>query len=91
MKKKIVAVLLMAVMALTMAVGASAADGSFDIGADVVTPVTSAINQTVTVSNVVAVIVAGLGIALVFVLLWFGYRKLRNMAMSAMRSGKLGG
>lgn len=91
MKKKIVAVLLMAVMALTMAVGASAADGSFDIGVDVVTPITSAINQTVTVQNVIAVVVAGIGISLVFVLMWFGYRKVKSMIMQAMKKGKLGG
>ena len=89
MKKKIVAVLLMAVMALTMAVGASAA--AFDVQSDVITPVTTAINETVTVQNVIAVVVAGLGIALAFVLMWFGYRKIKNMSMSAMKKGKLGG
>lgn len=92
-KRKIIALIMSALlMCATFAVCCSAAEGAaFNIDTDVLTPVKTALTEFLTVQNIVAVIVAGIGLSLGFVLMWFGYRKVKGMILGAARKGKLGG
>lgn len=92
MKKRIFAVVMTALlMCATFALCVGAEGTAFDIGTDVLTPIKTALGEVITVQNIVAVIVAGIGVSLGFVLMWFGYRKVKGMILSAARKGKLGG
>ena len=66
-------------------------EGGFNLSSSVLEPIKTALGEYLTVTNIVSVVVAGIGISLVFVLMWFGYRKVKSMIMQAMKKGKLGG
>lgn len=66
-------------------------EGGFNLSTSVLEPIKTALGEYLTVQNIVSVVVAGIGISLVFVLMWFGYRKVKSMIMQAMKKGKLGG
>ena len=90
-KRKIITLVLSALMMIaTFAVCCSAA-GEFNIDTDVLTPVKTALTEFITIQNIIAVLTAGIGLSLGFVLMWFGYRKVKGMILGAARKGKLGG
>ena len=62
-----------------------AAEGSTGSYSDIITALTTAL----TTSGITGVIVAGLGAALSFVLLWFGIRKVPQIFMAGFRRGRV--
>lgn len=92
MKKRIFALVMSALLMFsTLAICCAAEGTAFSIDTDVLTPIKTALTEFITVQNIIAVIVAGIGLSLGFVLMWFGYRKVKGMILSAARKGKLGG
>lgn len=53
-------------------------------------PVIDAITAQISISTVVGVVAAGVGLAIGFVFMWWGGRKLVRMLMGAFKKGKLG-
>lgn len=53
------------------------------------TPLTSALSAGITPAMVLAIIASVIGVAIVFVLMWFGVRKIVKGFMSAVTKGKL--
>lgn len=51
--------------------------------------VISAISADITIGNVATLIATALGVAIPFVLFWFGYRFLTRKAISAFKKGKI--
>ena len=91
-KRRIITLVLSALlMCATFAICCAAEGAAFNIDTDVLTPVKTALTEFLTIQNIVAVIVAGIGLSLGFVLMWFGYRKVKGMILGAARKGKLGG
>lgn len=84
MKKKVLAIVMSCVLAVGMSVCAFAAEGGSEV-VDVTGIVTAlgAFNTT----NLLAVITAGLGIAIPLVLLWFGFRWIYKKAKGALKRG----
>lgn len=62
-----------------------AAEGTAGTYSDIITALTTAL----TTSGITGVIVAGLGAALSFVLLWFGIRKVTQIFMAGFRRGRV--
>jgi len=55
---------------------------------DTIQPAINAITAELTVANIMLLVAAGLGIAMGFVLAWFGVRKLLSVITNAFKSGK---
>lgn len=53
------------------------------------TPIMTALQSSISTSDIVSIIASGLGIAVGFVVLWWGSRKLVGMVMSAFKSGRI--
>lgn len=51
--------------------------------------VITAITDQISVSTIVAVLAAAAGIAIAFVFMWWGIRKVIKIIMSAVRKGKI--
>lgn len=85
MKKKIFAIVLACVTALSLSVCAFATEsGGVQ---EMITGVTGALGEF-SVANLVLVIAAGLGIAVPLILAWFAFRWIFKKAKGALKSGK---
>lgn len=58
------------------------------VGADQIMDIIDAITGQVSVTNILAVLVAAVGAAIGFVFLWWGVRKLLSTFFSGFRKGK---
>lgn len=52
-------------------------------------PIIDAFNAQVSVSSVIGVLAAVIGVSIAFVFMWWGVRKSANVLMSAFQKGKL--
>lgn len=52
-----------------------------------ITPVLESMTSQLTIANIMLVLAAGLGAGIVFVLGWFGVRKLVSIIMAAFKKG----
>lgn len=92
MKKRIFAVVMTALlMCATFALCVAAEGTAFDVDADVLSPIKTALGEYINIGNIIKVVVAGIGVSLGFVVAWFGFRKVKSMIMAAASKGKLGG
>lgn len=87
-KKKIVAVCVGCSTAVLGLVAASADDGtSVD---QMINQVKSTLQSQFSVDNLIKIIIAALGVTVVFGLLWFAYRWIVRKVSKALKSGKIG-
>lgn len=93
LKKKITAIMFTAMFVFAAAFSSfaeGATDPTFDV-TSCIDPIKTAIFNVFTTANIVSILVAGIGGSLGFVLLWFGFRKVKGMITGAVKKGKLGG
>ena len=90
--KKLFAIVLSLVLALSLSVSAFASDAGATPNADyntVVKPIFDNILKQLSVSNIVSLLAAVIGAGIVFVFLWWAIRKGIKILMSAIRKGRV--
>lgn len=88
-KKKIVAGCVGCSTAVLGLVGASAADPTTSVDS-MINEVKSTLQSQFSVENLIKIIIAALGVTVVFGLLWFAYRWIVRKVTKALKSGKIG-
>lgn len=89
-RKAFLACMMISILSLTMALGASASSAT----QTVVTPddfsgVLTALQQQISVSTIVGVLVVVVGACIGLVFMWWGVRKVARAFMGAFRKGKM--
>ena len=90
--KKVFAIVLSLVLALSLSVSAFASEAGPTDSADystVVKPIFDNILKQLSVSNIVSLLAAVIGAGIVFVFLWWAIRKGIKILMSAIRKGRV--
>lgn len=54
-----------------------------------IAPLTTALTNSITPSDIIGVLATIVGVGMVFVLMWFGARKLKTIFTSAVTKGKI--
>lgn len=91
-KKMVMACCMSALLAVSMAVGASAegeATSTVVKASDFTSSILTALQQQISVTTIVTVLVAVIGGAIGLVFMWWGVRKLIGVLMRAFKKGKL--
>ena len=90
--KKVLAIVLSLVLALSLSVSAFASEAGPTVDADyqtVVKPIFDNILKQLSVANIVSLLAAVIGAGIVFVFLWWAIRKGIKILMSAIRKGRV--
>ena len=61
-----------------------------EFGATQVSSIMTAITNVIDVAGIIEILAAAIGVAAVFVFMWWGIRKGARMIMGAIRKGRLG-